>query len=110
MFILCRIHPWGYYSRLNIILNIKKTKEYDAYIGRRGYGYWDTDVYFGNPFEIGKNGTREDVIQKFRDYFNDRIVKDIEFKRRVLELNGKRLGCFCKPLACHGDVKVLKYH
>jgi Domain of unknown function (DUF4326) len=46
----------------------------------------------------------EDAIQKFQKYFTERIEKDSEFKRRVLALAGKRLGCFCKPKACHGDV------
>jgi len=47
---------------------------------------------------------REDAIQKFQKYFSERIEKDSEFRRRVLELKGKKLGCFCKPKACHGDV------
>jgi Domain of unknown function (DUF4326) len=32
------------------------------------------------------------------------LNKDPEFKRRILALKGKRLGCFCQPEACHGDV------
>jgi hypothetical protein len=24
----------------------------------------------------------------------------------LLELDGKRLGCFCKPKLCHGDIIV----
>ena len=52
-----------------------------------------------------ENGTpREDAIQKFQKYFSERIEKHSEFRRRVLELKGKKLGCFCKPKACHGDV------
>lgn len=47
---------------------------------------------------------REDAVERFQAYFADRIEKDSEFKRRVLALKGKRLGCFCKPNACHGDV------
>ena len=27
-----------------------------------------------------------------------------EYRRRIEGLRGKTLMCFCKPLACHGDV------
>lgn len=56
---------------------------------------------WGNPYIIGPDGTREEVIEKFRKYF---------FKRPDLmqaakeELVGKKLGCFCSPNACHGDI------
>lgn len=73
---------------------------YDVYIGRAGHGY---DGYFGNPT---RGPDRERNIQAYRAYFLARIARDAEFKRRVLELRGKRLGCFCKPLDCHGDVIV----
>lgn len=64
---------------------------YDIFIGRPGK--------WGNPFKIGLQGTREEVIARFRDYFlASPHLKDIE------ELRGKRLGCYCKPKACHGDV------
>ena len=56
---------------------------------------------FSNPFKIGIDGTREEVIQKFKEY----ILSD---NRRIAivrkELKGKNLICCCKPLACHGDV------
>lgn len=77
-----------------------RRESYDVYIGRAGKGQ---DGYFGNPFKLG-DGTREEVLKKFRAYFLGRIDQDREFRRRVLDLHGKRLGCFCKPAACHGDV------
>jgi hypothetical protein len=43
-------------------------------------------------------------MAKFRKWFYTRISWDEEYRRRVLELKGKQLGCFCKPLSCHGDV------
>jgi Domain of unknown function (DUF4326) len=52
----------------------------------------------------GSGMSREDAVQKFQRYLIDRIEKDSEFKRRILALKAKRLGCFCKPKACHGDV------
>lgn len=80
---------------------------YDEYIGRAGKG---KDGYFGNPHPIGycylckRTHDREDAIQEFKKYFYERVNKDLGFMIRVLELKGKTLGCFCKPLSCHGDV------
>jgi hypothetical protein len=83
-----------------VVVNIYK-EQFDVYIGRAGRGQ---DGYFGNPFRIGCGMSREDAVQRFQRYFIDRIEKDSEFKWRVLAVKGKRLGCFCKPKACHGDV------
>ena len=72
-----------------------------VYIGRAGRGF---DGYFGNPFALGRDGDREQVIEKYRAYFLRRILTDPEFYARVMELRGKVLLCFCSPLACHGSV------
>lgn len=89
------------------IVNIKLTDEYDVYIGRAGHGH---DGYFGNPYQLKPGMLRGATIKAFREYFYKRLEKDSEFKRRVLELKGKRLGCFCKQpykdVPCHGDVYV----
>jgi hypothetical protein len=79
---------------ITTVVNLK-IESYDAYIGRGSP--------FGNPFKIGKDGDREEVIRKFKHYFVERL-KDQVFKKKLLELRGKRLGCYCAPLACHGDV------
>jgi hypothetical protein len=83
-----------------VVVNIYM-KRFDVYIGRAGRG---EDGYFGNPFRMGNGTSREDAVQSFQRYFTERIEKDSEFRRRALALKGKRLGCFCKPKACHGDV------
>lgn len=67
-------------------------EEYDIYIGRPSK--------WGNPYEIGKDGTRKQVIQLYREY----ILSNKELMSSLGELKGKRLGCWCKPLPCHGDV------
>ena len=61
---------------------------------------------FGNPFKIGRDGTREEVIEKYRRYFYDRIKTDKKFRWAVEALKDCVLGCWCKPLACHGDILV----
>ena len=73
---------------------------YDIYIGRAG---WGESGYFGNPFKLG-NAIRGSTIEKYKTYFYNRLENDPEFKKRILALKNKTLGCFCKPKACHGDV------
>jgi len=80
------------------VVNLKLKEKYDVYIGRGSP--------FGNPFKIGVDGDREQVITKYRDYFYNRIKNDAVFRQQVKQLKGKILGCFCKPLPCHGDVIV----
>lgn len=57
---------------------------------------------WGNPFIIGKDGTREEVIEKLQHYLlrkiNDGKQLDLE------ELQGKDLVCWCAPLPCHADI------
>lgn len=84
------------------VVNIR-THNYDVYIGRAGYGH---DGYFCNPFAIGRDGGRDQVIELYREYFSKRMAVDKEFARRIRGLKGKRLGCFCKPKVCHGDIIV----
>jgi len=85
------------------VVNALKER-YDVYIGRPGRGLAGP---FGNPFKVGRDGAREECIEKYRAYFYKRLEEEPEFKKAVLELKGKVLGCFCKPfLACHGDIIV----
>ena len=58
---------------------------------------------WGNPFEIGKDGTREEVVEKHKRWLWERIKSDPEFCERLMELDGKDLCCCCAPKACHGD-------
>lgn len=74
---------------------------YDVYIGRAGKGQ---SGHFGNPFQIMNGEKRGATLERFRKYFYDRIATDPDFKKSIQELKGKRLGCFCKPKACHGDI------
>lgn len=61
---------------------------------------------FGNPYRIGVDGTREQVIQKYDIWARGMIVLDEEFRTAVKKLRGKLLVCWCRPLACHGDALV----
>ena len=81
-----------------IVVNLR-AEEFDVYIGRAGRGQ---DGYFGNPYTVQEHGLQ--AIELFRSYFLQRIESEPAFRLRVLALKGKRLGCFCKPKPCHGDV------
>jgi len=80
---------------MTTIVNKKSGAAYDVYIGRPST--------FGNPYPLGKY-SREESIRKYKKYFWSRVRTDPEFLEAVLSLRGKRLGCFCKPLPCHGDI------
>lgn len=69
---------------------------YDEYIGRPSR--------WSNPFVIGPDGTREDVIEKFEIYY----LQDEWMQAHIGELKNKVLGCWCDPLPCHGDI-LAKY-
>ena len=56
---------------------------------------------WGNPFSIGKDGTREEVIAKYLGWILTHPEKMEDAQR---ELQGRNLVCFCAPKACHGDI------
>ncbi|EQC32785.1 hypothetical protein SDRG_09756 [Saprolegnia diclina VS20] len=56
---------------------------------------------WGNPFKIGRDGTRDEVVRQYRDHIRDKIARgDVDLS----DVRGKVLGCWCKPEGCHGDV------
>ena len=102
-------HRWfGFNSRWGrlptSLVNIFKQKKFDVYIGR---GVTPEQGYFGNPIKLEDcSGDRALCVQKYKDYFLDRIKNDSEFRSRVLSLKDKTLGCFCYPKLCHGMVII----
>lgn len=75
------------------VVHCKKEK-FDIYIGRPSI--------YGNPFEIGKDGTREEVIDKYEEW----IKTQPDLLKNLPELKDKILGCWCAPKACHGDILI----
>lgn len=59
---------------------------------------------FGNPFVIGADGDRAEVIAKYRTHLWRRMAGDRAFRDQIRALHGKDLCCCCAPAACHGDV------
>jgi hypothetical protein len=77
-----------------------KKEPYDVYIGRANPRAGLKASAWGNPFKIGKDGERGEVMAKYRAW----LMSNPELLQRVPELKGKVLGCWCAPEACHGDV------
>ena len=86
----------------------------------------DRSSILGNPFHIGKDGTREQVIKKYRDYIWNciQVVDELNRIGEIEDINNLsdeysetskfpelKLGCHCKPEPCHGDIviKAIKY-
>ena len=80
-------------SRSIRVVHCKK-EPFDVYIGRPSK--------WGNPFVVGVNGTRENVIKRYKEY----ILGNYDLLASLHELEGKILGCWCAPKSCHGDVLV----
>ena len=85
-------------NTMTTIVNIK-THKCDVYIGRGSP--------FGNPYRIGDNGDRNQVLSLYREYFTKRLTNP-KFRDMVLSLKDKVLGCYCVPLKCHGDI-IIEY-
>lgn len=83
--------PKGIEPQRRLVVHCKKA-DYDTYIGRPGR--------WGNPFTIGTDGTREEVIEKYRRW----LPTQPHLMAQLPSLRGKVLGCWCAPAACHGDV------
>jgi hypothetical protein len=72
-----------------------KRASFDIYIGRPSK--------WGNPFVIARDGSHEQVIDKYRAYVLGNATLLAAAKS---ELKAKVLGCWCAPRSCHGDVLV----
>eukprot|EP00761_Pharyngomonas_kirbyi_P013959 gb/GECH01013989.1/.p1 GENE.gb/GECH01013989.1/~~gb/GECH01013989.1/.p1 ORF type:complete len:115 (+),score=22.54 gb/GECH01013989.1/:1-345(+) len=70
-----------------------KRSSYDVYIGRPSK--------WGNPFKIGRDGSRAMVIAKYENWVSE---QDELIEKVKKELPGKVLACWCAPKDCHGDV------
>lgn len=83
-----------------------KFELFDIYIGRsmprhNGYGYRKASDW-QNSHQVSKYGRTEALARYEVD-----VRANADLMSRILpELTGKRLGCWCRPAACHGDVLV----
>ena len=73
------------------VIHVAEMNEDDVYIGR--------GTAWGNPYRIGRDGTREEVIAK---YWKLRKGDEVFVEAVKKYLKGKRLACHCSPERCHG--------
>ncbi|MBO0239055.1 DUF4326 domain-containing protein [Escherichia coli] len=84
-------------DKITFVSNKDKGEHFDTYIGR--------GTLWGNPYAIGQDGDRDEVIRKFAYDFSRNFLRGgDDFNEKLKLLRGHTLGCHCKPYACHGDV------
>lgn len=79
------------------IVNIKSKDKYDIYCGRFNQSYNLPESKWANPFIIGKDGNRQEVIEKYRLWINSQP----NLLQSLSELKDKILSCWCIPEDCH---------
>lgn len=88
------------------IVNIKHGPKCKyLYIGRANQTYGVSESKWHNPFVIGKDGSRDEVIEKYRLWINsqpDLLISLDEIKKENF------LGCWCDypQENCHGSVLI----
>jgi len=96
---------------------VGKIKVVNKY-GWKGNGGVDVVIMrgtpLGNPFVIGRDGNRDEVVDKYLPYLRNEWKKGGKVKNKLLEIkklvesgSDVNLVCCCKPKRCHGD--VIKY-
>lgn len=87
-------------NKITKVVNMKDDS-FDIYIGRGSK--------WGCPYTIIKDrptlakeivGSKEEALSKYKEY----VLGSPELLDSLDELEGKTLGCFCKPEKCHGDI------
>ena len=79
------------------------------YIGRSGVVFVDNkrfpkkSSYWANPYTVKKHG-RDKCLELYEIWIRDKIKK--VGTEELLKLKNKKLGCWCKPDKCHGDILI----
>lgn len=87
------------------VVNIHKVNgvspRYDVYIGR--YSRWAKQEasIWANPYPVKKYGIKESLR-----LYEIHVRTSSKLMKRLFMLKEKRLGCWCKPEPCHGDVLI----
>lgn len=89
------------------IINIKRDKELTKlpnfiYLGR--------GTIFGNPYSTTSGLSKELAIGLYRNYLIYSLKNGSIPLSALLDLEGKIIGCSCKPARCHLDVVLQLYN
>lgn len=77
---------------------------YDVYIGRGRCPRSGEPGRWADPFRVGPDGSREEVIARYAGWLRDEVDAERITLEELAALDGKALGCWCAPEACHGEV------
>ena len=84
------------------VINLRYEPLGDAvYVGRAAPRRGLRVSIFANPFRIGPDGSRDEVLAKYRQYLRDNPLLVGRARR---ELKGKVLACWCAPEPCHAEI------
>lgn len=83
------------------VLNKKLDGDYIRSLGSKAV-YIGRGSKWGNPFVIGKDGDREEVITLYMEH----LLNSRDLLEAIPTLTDKFLVCYCAPEACHGDVLI----
>ena len=105
-----------------VVKNVcKSAREQEGY---KTFGQWydgENNIYtqrgvydskWANPFMCCDwNAAKSDwIVEEILKIYEKYVRKNPELMNSLHELEGKQLGCWCKPGACHGDVLVQLYN
>ena len=82
------------------VVNLNHGTAYDVYIGRANPRRGLQASPFANPFKVGRDGSRGEVVAKYLQWLQGQPA----LLARLPELQGKVLGCWCAPEQCHGHI------
>ena len=85
-------------GRMTTVVHINNHDGYDVYIGRPSK--------WGNPFRLADYGNDRHLVVRMFEQWLRRPAQQSLIEAAVKELDGKRLGCYCRPAQCHGDIWV----
>jgi hypothetical protein len=76
-----------------------------------GQAYVGRPSPLGNPFQLGRDGSRAEVIASYRSWLWDQLQEPGSAQQQELErllaqaqAGPLELLCWCSPLACHTEV------
>jgi hypothetical protein len=82
-----------------LVVHVRKS-QFDVYIGRAFLEYPASK--WGNPFPL-RNDTPQErykIVEQYKEYIRSKP----ELWNALPELEGKVMGCWCRPkYPCHGD-------
>lgn len=71
-----------------------------VYVGRAQGRVGLRQSKWANPFQIGRDGNRDEAIEKYRAW----LLQQSDLTAALPELRGKDLACWCVPQRCHAEV------